>query len=105
MLRKAELKHLRLQKKLLVLQSDANRLVLMSEWRRLRSLETWMNAAGDAARRHPVWTTALATATGALTVNALRKPGALAGGLKVIRKIAIVSFAGWNFFKGKKPAD
>ena len=99
MFQKAELEELRLQKDLLVLQSEVNRQLLAAEWQRLRSPETWMNEAGTLARRHPLWTTALATAAGALAVKAMRKPGAVAGGIGRFAKVASLAFAVWRRFK------
>jgi len=96
MFQKAELECLRLQKDLLVLQSDAHRHVLTNDWHRLRSPETWMTEAGHLARRHPFWTTALATAAGVLAVSAVRKPGALAGGLDRLVKLASLAFSLWR---------
>jgi hypothetical protein len=98
---KNELERLRLQKELLVLESDANRLVLVAEWQRLRSPETWMNEAGNLVRRHPIWTTALATAVGTLVVQAVRKPGAVAGGIGRLGKIASLFFSVSKLFKAK----
>lgn len=101
MLRKTELESLRLQKDLLVLQSDANRLLLTAEWQRLRSPETWVNETGSLARRHPIWTAVLTAATGALAVQAVRKPVAIAGGIGRLGKVASMAFSVWKLFKAK----
>lgn len=102
---KTELEHLRKQKDRLVLQSDANRLRLAAELRRLRSPEAWLNEAGNLARRHPVWTTALATAAGVLAVKALRKPGFVMGGIGGLGKLASTALAAWQLFRGKKTEE
>lgn len=101
MFQKTELARLQAQKDLLVLQSDANRLLLAAEWERLRTPENWLNAAGQLARRHPLWTTALATAAGALTVQAVRKPGALAGGIGRLGKFVSLGLTVWRLFRRK----
>ena len=77
MFRDEELEVLRLRKELLVCQCDARRLLLLSECRRLRSPRFWLDEAG----RHPLWTAGLATAAGALTVQALRRPRMILGGV------------------------
>lgn len=101
MLQKAELERLQKQKELLVLQSDASRLLLAADWQRLRSPETWMNEAGNLVRRHPVWTTALAAGAGALAIKVMRKPGTIAGLIGRLGHLAPLVLAGWKLFKGK----
>ena len=101
MFQNAELERLRLQKDLLVLQCDAKRLLLAAEWQRLRSPENWMNEAGNLARRHPLWTAALATAAGAVAVQALRQPGGILGGLGRFGKMASVALSVWKMFREK----
>jgi hypothetical protein len=102
MLGKGELEKLQLQKSLLLLQSDTNRLLLFAEWQKLRSPETWMNGAGDLARRHPIWTTILGTAAGAFAVRALRKPEAFAGGFGRLGTFASLAITAWKLFKKQK---
>jgi hypothetical protein len=104
MLGKAELERLRLQKELLVLQSDANRFILAAEWQRLRSAETWSNEAGSLARRHPIWTAVLAMAAGSLAAKTVRRPSAVAGGLGRISRFASLAFAAWRLFKRRNPS-
>lgn len=105
MFQKAELERLRLQKDLLVLQSDANRLLLSADWQRLHSPENWLNAAGNLARRHPLWTAALATAAGVLTVKAVRKPGTVMGGMGRLGKLASTAFSVWKLMRRKNSED
>lgn len=102
MLHQTELERLRIQKKLLVLQSDANRLLLAADWQRVSSPETWMNEAGELARRHPVWTTALTAAAGVLAVKAVCRPGILAGGLGRLGGIGAMALSAWRMFRSKK---
>ena len=96
MFQKTELDRLQMQKDLLVLQSSANRLLLAVEWQRLRSPEHWLDEAGRLVRRHPLLTAALATATGVLVMQAVRKPGAVAGRIGRIGRLASLAFAGWK---------
>jgi hypothetical protein len=105
MLGKTELERLRLQKDLLVLQSDANRLLLAAAWQRLRSPENWLHEAGSLARRHPIWTTALATAAGVLAVKAVRKPGSIFGGIGHLGKLASTAFSVWKLFRRVKSEE
>lgn len=98
MLRKTELKRLRLQRDLLILQSDANRMLLAADWRRLRSPEIWLNETGSLARQHPIWTTILTAAAGTLAAKVVGKPG----GLGRLGTFASVALAGWRLFRGKK---
>jgi hypothetical protein len=103
MFQKAELERLRLQKEMLVLQSDANRLLLSADWQRLHSPESWLNAAGNLARRHPVWTAALATAAGVLAVKVVRKPGTVMGGMGKLGKLASMAFSVWRLIRREQP--
>ena len=105
MLGKAELERLRLQKDLLVLQSDANRLLLAADWQRLRSPENWMHEAGKLARRHPIWTAALAAAAGVLAVKAVRKPGSVLGGMGRLGKLASTALSVWKLFRRENPEE
>lgn len=103
MLQTAELKHLHSRKALLVSQSDANRRLLATEWQRLRAPENWVQEAGNLARRHPLWTAVLATAAGALTVQAVRKPGGFLGSLGRLGKAASLAFGVWKLISRSKP--
>ena len=76
-----ELEKLRLRKELLVLECDTRRLLLLSEWQRLRSPEFWLDEAGQAARRHPWLTTAMGVGAGVAALQALRRPRRLLGWL------------------------
>ena len=105
MFQKAELERLQKQKELLVLQSDVNRLLLAADWQRLRSPENWLNEAGNLARRHPIWTAALAAAAGLLVVKAVRKPGAVMGRLGRLGELAATAFSIWNLVRGKKAEE
>ena len=75
MFRKAELEELRLRKDLLVLQCEANRLLLASEWERFRSPEFWRSEAIHSASKHPILTAALGVGGGILAIQMLRRPG------------------------------
>jgi hypothetical protein len=101
MFQKAELERQRQRKELLVLQSNANRLLLAADWQRLRAPENWLNEAGNAARRHPVWTAALAAVAGVLVVKAVRNSGAITGLIGRLGNLAPLAFAVWKMFKGK----
>jgi hypothetical protein len=105
MFRKAELEHLQLQKKLLVMQSDANRLLLAADCQHLRSPESWMNETGNLARRHPLWTAALAAGAGLLAVKAVRKPGSVIGGMGSLGKLASTAFAVWKLIRRGQSAE
>ena len=76
-----ELEKLRLRKELLVLECDARRLLLISEWQHLRSPEFWFDEAGRAARRHPWLATALGVGAGFFALQTLRHPLKLLGWL------------------------
>lgn len=105
MFQKAELERLQQQKELLLLQSDAHRLLLAADWQRLRSPANWLNEAGNVARRHPVWTAALAAAAGALVVKTVRKPGSVLGGLGRLGKLVSTGFSVWNLIRRKKSEE
>jgi len=102
---KNELTHLQAQKDLLVLQSDANRLLLAADWQQLRSPENWMHAAGNLARRHPLWTAALTAVAGVLTVQAVRKPGSSLVGIASLGKLASTALSVWKLFRRGKSTE
>jgi len=101
MFQKAELMLLQEQKDLLVLQSEANRRQLAEDWQKLRSPGHWLDEATRVARGHPVWTVALAAVAGVVVVQAFRKPGALAGGVGRLAKLASLGLAAWRMFASK----
>ena len=105
MFQKAELERLQQRKASLVLQSDANRRLLATDWQRLHSAETWLGEAGNLARRHPIWTAALAAAAGVLAVKAMRKPGSVMGGLERLGELASTAFSVWNLVRGKQAEE
>lgn len=98
---KAELERLRLQKELLVLQSDMSRLVLAAELRRLSSPELWRNEVGHAVRKHPLLTAVLGVGVGVLAIQALRQPGAAMSWLGRLGGAGSTLFSVWNLF-GRK---
>ena len=71
----AELEELRLRKDLLVLQCDADRLLLAAEWQRLRSPEFLRGEAIHSLGRHPMLAAALGIGGGLLAIQMLRRPG------------------------------
>jgi hypothetical protein len=103
MFQKAELEHLRAQKDLLVLQSNAHRLALAAEWKQLRAAETWTSGARNLIGRHPIWIAAAAALAGALTVQVVRRPSTLAGGIGRLGKFASLALAAWRLFRRKNP--
>jgi hypothetical protein len=105
---KDELERLRLQKELLVLQSNANRLLLAGDFQRLRAPETWMTEAGSLVKRHPVWSALLTAATGALVVQLFRKPGNILGGLGGLGglgKLAATALSVWKLMRRGNSAE
>ena len=105
MFQTAALERLQMQKDLLVLQSDAQRLQLAVEWQELRSPEHWLRGTANAVRRHPVWSAVLATAAGMLAVHAVRKSGAVTSGMGRLGKIASTAFSVWKFLHRKNSED
>ncbi len=105
MFHKTELERLRMQKDLLVLQGDLNRLVLATEWQRLRSPENWIHEAGNLARRHPLWTAGLAAAAGMLAVRLVRKPRSVLSGIGQLGELAAAAFSAWKVFRRAKSED
>jgi hypothetical protein len=101
MFQRKELEQLRLQKKQLALQSDANRQRLMSDWRRLHSSELWLGEILRLGRRHPLWLVTLATVAGTLVSKNLRKPQTVTHGIGRLGKFVSVAFSVWRFFRRK----
>jgi len=98
---KAELERLRLQKELLVLQSDVHRLVLATELQRLRSTEFWQSEAKHAVRARPLLTIALGAGAGVLAIKALRHPGAVIGWLSRLGGAGSTLLSIWKLFRRK----
>ncbi len=101
MFAKTELERLRLQKELLVLQNEANRLVLAAEWQRLRSPEFWQGEASQAVRKHPMLTAALGLGVGVFAIKALRQPGVAMGWLGRLSGAGSTLLSVWNLL-GRK---
>lgn len=102
MFQRKELEQLRLQKEQLVLQSDANRQRLMTDWQRLQSPGLWLDETLGLARRHPLWIAGLATAAGALAVKTLRQPHTLMAGIGRLGELASVAFSVWRLLRRKR---
>jgi len=103
MVRKTELEHLRLQRELLALQCDANRLMLAVEWQQLQSRDYWLAEAGKMARRHPLKAAALAAATGLLITKTVQNPAVAGGWLGRLAKAASTALSVWRLFARKEP--
>ncbi len=103
MFQKTELARLQAQKELLVLQSNANRLLLALDWQQLRSPENWRDEVTRRLRQHPLASAGLMAAIGALAALFLRRPGAAASGIGWIGKLAPMIFAVWRFMRRGKP--
>lgn len=103
MVRKTELEQLRIQKELLALQCDANRLILAAEWEQLQSRDYWLAEAGRLAKRHPLKAAALAAAAGLLVTQTVQKPAEISGWLGRLSRVASTALSVWKLFAGNKP--
>lgn len=101
MFAKAELERLRLQKELLVLQNEVNRLVLAAELQRLRSPEFWQNGASQAVRQYPLLTAALGLGVGVFAIKALRQPGVAMSWLGRLGGAGSTLWSVWHLMRGK----
>ncbi|MGD0085586.1 MAG: hypothetical protein ABSC24_00505 [Verrucomicrobiota bacterium] len=101
MFQRKELAQLRLQKERLVLQSDANRQQLVSEWRRLQSSDIWLGEILRLTRRRPLWIVTLVTVAGTLMAKTLRKPRTAISGIGRLGKYASMAFSVWRLFRRK----
>jgi hypothetical protein len=101
MFQRKELAQLRLQREQLVLQSDANRQRLVSDWQRLQSPEVWLDDILGFARRHPWWSAGLAAAAGTLAAKTLRRPRTIINGIGRLGKFAPVAFSLWRWYRRK----
>lgn len=99
---KAELEALRLRKELLVLRSDMDRVLLVSELRRFRSPESWLVEAGKAVRRHPVLTALLGGGAGLLMVQTLRRPRGVTGWLARLGTLSSTMLTLWKLYESRK---
>jgi hypothetical protein len=102
MFQRKELAQLRLQKERLVLQSDANRQQLVSDWRRLQSPDFWLGEILRLAHRQPLWIVTLATVAGTLMAKTLRKPRTALNGIGRLGKFVSVAFSVWRLLRRKR---
>jgi len=102
MFQRKELEQLRLQKEQLILQSDANRQRLMSDWRRLQSSEIWLDEILGLARRHPLWVAGLAATAGTLVAKTLRQPRKIMTRIGQVGKFASMAFSVWRLLRRKR---
>jgi hypothetical protein len=98
---KSEIEELRLQKELLVLQSDTSRLLLDLELQRLRKPEFWRREAGQLARTHPMVMAAFGVGAGALAIKAVRQPGAAVKWLGRLGGAGSMLHTVWKLFERK----
>jgi hypothetical protein len=96
MFHRAELERLRLEKELLTLQCDANRLVMIARWQDLSSREYWLQEATNAVRRHPVLVAGLAGASGLLLVQFFRRPGQIFSGFGQLMSLVPMALSIWK---------
>jgi hypothetical protein len=99
MFQRKKLEQLRLRKEQLILQSDANRQLLLSDWQRLQSPETWLGEMAGLSRRHPWWIVTLATIAGSVTAKTLRRPRKLINRIGRLGKFASVAFSVWRLLR------
>jgi len=99
---KAEIEALRLRKQLLVLKSDMDRLLVVSELRRLRSPEYWLVETGKAVRRHPVLTALLSGGVGLLAIQTFRRPGGVSGWLARLGTLGSTVLSLWKLYEARK---
>jgi len=85
-----------------VLECDARRVLLISEWQRLQSPDFWLDEAGQAARRHPWLIAALGVGAGIAAIQTGRHPrqvlrwlGRVGGTISTLR--AVRNFFTRNF--------
>jgi len=99
---KAQLETLRLRRELLVLKSDMDRVLLVSELRRLRSPEYWLVETGKAVRRHPVLTGLLGGGVGLLAIQTFRRPGGVTGWLARLGTLTSTVLSLWKLYESRK---
>ena len=105
MFQRKELAQLRLQKERLVLQSDANRQQLVSDWRRLQSPDFWLGEILRLTRRQPLWIVTLATVAGTLMSKTLRKPRTAISGIGRLGRYVSTAFSVWRLFRRKRQSS
>ena len=95
------LEQYRLQKQVLILESDLQRLALRTEWDNLRSATAWMNEAAGIGRKVSPWLFMLAPVAGFFASRVLgHRRGSWRFLLSLTRWIPR-AFAWWKSFAGK----
>jgi hypothetical protein len=103
-----ELAALRVHKELLVLKSDTDRLLLVSELQRVGSAEYWLVEAGKAVRRHPLLTAAFGGGVGLLAIQTVRRPSGVVGWLGRLGRLGALGSAAlsvWKLIPARKRRD
>lgn len=97
----AELARLQQRKRLLMLQSQADRLTLTAEVQRLCSVDYWQREAGQVAGRHPLLTAVAAAAAGFVAIKAVRRPGTLLNMLGGLGGVGSTLWSVWKSFRSR----
>lgn len=96
---------LQLRKRTLVIESELNRLTLLTEWQRVRAATDWISQAGQLVRKANPWLVVLAPLLGVLTARKLQREGGVVGRvlglLKWIKPIMVL----WQSFTGTPPPE
>jgi hypothetical protein len=95
----------RLQKQVLILESNLHRLALRTEWNNLRSATAWMDEAAGIGRKVSPWLFLLAPVAGVFASRAL---GHRRGSWRLLLALARWiprAFSWWKSFAGKPPAN
>jgi len=102
MFQRKELERLRLKREQLVLQSDANRALWISDWRRLQSPDSWLEGVFGLAARHPLPISVLVTVAGLLAAKIFRNPGRVMARIGQWGRLIPLMLAAWRLFRMKR---
>jgi hypothetical protein len=99
------LEQYRLQKQVLILESNLNRLALRSAWNDLRSATAWMHEAAGIGRKVSPWLFLLAPVAGFFASRALGKRRGSWSFLLFLARWIPKAFSWWKSYAGEPAAN
>ena len=98
---RGEIERLNQHKQLLILGSEANRLMVITDLHRLCSGDFWQSETSQAARRHPLLTAALTAGAGVLAFKVVRQPGVLLRWIGGMSGLGSALLSAWKLFSSR----
>jgi hypothetical protein len=105
MVGRTALELLRLRKQALLLESEANRQLLESEWQQLRAATSWMGEAMRIGQKARPWWPLLASVAGFLAVRGFKKSSPFIRGAGSVLSLITTALSIWKQTRAKAGED